>query len=75
MDVDKSDAADAKRMRWLLSGHSYFMEEEMLCGHAPTGQDEQDRARAEIDAAMSEPEPQNAVQAAAGGLTQLPIER
>ena len=50
--MDKSDAADAKRFRWLLSGNGYFMEEEMLCGHEPTDEAERDDARAKIDEAM-----------------------
>lgn len=44
--------ADAKRFLWLLAGHGYFMEERALCGHAPTSEDEQCRARLEIDRAM-----------------------
>lgn len=58
--IDKSDAADARRFRWILSGNGYFMEEESLCGHAPCDQDEQDRARRAIDenlAAEPEKEP------------------
>ena len=51
--VEKSVEADARRMRWILSGHGYFMEEEMLCGHGPCNEDEQDAARARIDEAMS----------------------
>ena len=47
----ESDAADAERFRWLLDGHGYFMEEEMLCGHSPCSQEEQDEARRKIDAA------------------------
>ena len=52
--VDKSEAADAKRMRWMLAGNGYFMEEEMLCGHSPCDEEEQDRARRLIDEAMAE---------------------
>ena len=52
--IDRSDGADAKRMRWLLSGHGYFMEEEMLCGVSPCSNVEQDRARLAIDAAMQD---------------------
>lgn len=52
--VDKSVEADAKRMRWLLSGNGYFMEERMLCGNGPCEEDEQDDARREIDEAMKE---------------------
>ncbi len=51
--VDRSIEADAKRMRWLLSGNGYFMEEQMLCGHPPCSEDEQDTARREIDEAMN----------------------
>jgi hypothetical protein len=55
MDVDRSDAADAKRFRWLLNGHGYFMEESYLCGHDATSHlEDQDRARAAIDKAMQE---------------------
>lgn len=51
--MDKSDAADAKRFRWLLAGHGYFMEEEYLCGHGEPDEKEQDAARAKIDEAMT----------------------
>lgn len=51
--VDKSDVADAKRFRWLLSGKGYFMEENYLCGHAPTNEDERDEARSRIDEAIA----------------------
>jgi hypothetical protein len=44
--------ADAARMRWLLSGNGYFMEEEMLCGHGPCDPTEQDEARRRIDEQM-----------------------
>lgn len=44
--------ADARRMRWLLSGNGYFMEEAQLCGHSPCSREEKDRARAKIDDAM-----------------------
>ena len=48
--VDKSDAADAARMRWLLNGNGYFMEEEGLCGCSPVSKPaDQDYARARID--------------------------
>jgi hypothetical protein len=47
-----ADEADAKRMRWMLAGNGYFMEEEMLCGHGPCSEKEQDEARRQIDAAM-----------------------
>lgn len=45
----RDDAADAARLRWLLNGHGYFLEEEMLCGHGPG---EEDEARTRIDEAM-----------------------
>jgi hypothetical protein len=51
--MDRSDAADARRFRWLLNGNGYFMEEQGLCGHGPVDQEEQDGARAEIDAAIA----------------------
>ena len=50
--IDKSDEADAKRMRWLLAGNGYFMEEQMLCGYGTYDEDEQDAARRKIDDAM-----------------------
>lgn len=53
-NTDKSDKADAKRMRWLLDGNGYFMEEDMLCGHAPCSEEEQDECRAKIDIATEE---------------------
>jgi len=53
MIVDRSDAADARRFRWLLSGHGYFMEERFLCGHGPCPEEEQDNARMVIDDAMT----------------------
>lgn len=52
-EVDRSDAADANRFRWLLSGNGYFMEEQMLCGHGSCSLSEQDDARREIDEAMN----------------------
>jgi len=51
--VDKSTEADAKRMRWLLNGNGYFMEEEMLCGHDFCTEADQDDARIRIDEAMA----------------------
>lgn len=51
---DTSIAADARRFRWLLSGHGYFMEEEGLCGHGPCSEEEQNNARTEIDEAMAQ---------------------
>lgn len=47
--IDKSDSADARRLRWLLEGNGYFMEEEGLCGHTPCDEEEKDAARAKID--------------------------
>ncbi|MBN8493413.1 MAG: hypothetical protein J0M00_18550 [Burkholderiales bacterium] len=52
-DIDRSDAADAARLRWMLAGNGYFMEEEMLCGHKPTTLEDRDEARRRIDAAMA----------------------
>jgi hypothetical protein len=51
--LDRSEEADARRFRWLLAGNGYFLEENMLCGHPPCSEDEQDQARIEIDEAMS----------------------
>jgi hypothetical protein len=51
--LDKSDAADAARFRWLLNGHGYFMEEEHLCGHGPCHEIEQDDTRLAIDSQMN----------------------
>lgn len=60
MDIDKSDKADAKRFRWLLDGHGYFMEENMLCGDIwLSGASEQDRTRTLIDKAMTRWKPDN----------------
>ena len=50
--IDKSIEADAKRMRWLLSGNGYFMEEEHLCGYGPCSKCEQNAARQKIDKAI-----------------------
>lgn len=48
--IDKSDAADAARFRWLLEGNGYFMEEQFLCGHEETSNPaQQDEARRRID--------------------------
>jgi hypothetical protein len=51
-DLDRSDAADARRFRWLLNGNGYFLEEAMLCGHEQF--DESDEARRAIDKAMKD---------------------
>lgn len=51
--VDDSEAADAARMRWLLQGNGYFMEEEGLCGHGPCDEREMNIARREIDEHMA----------------------
>lgn len=53
MSVDRSDAADARRFRWLLAGNGYFMEEQMICGHPPCDEEEQDNARSQLDDAMA----------------------
>lgn len=52
-DIDRSDEADARRFRWLLSNHGYFMEEGMLCFCATT-EEEKDEARSIIDEEMDE---------------------
>jgi len=52
--IDRSDAADARRFRWLLDGNGYYMEENFLCGHPPTDKSERDDARRRIDADMME---------------------
>lgn len=52
--VDRSDAADAERLRWLLDGHGYFLEEKGVCGSAPVDDDGKDHARRLIDAAIAE---------------------
>lgn len=52
MTIDESDAADARRFRWLLSGNGYFMEEQNLCGHEPTNEAERAAARLMIDEQM-----------------------
>lgn len=48
-DVDRSDAADAKRFRCLLDGNGYFFEENGLCGHPPVDDKEKDQARVAVD--------------------------
>lgn len=53
MSIDKSIKADAQRMRWILVGNGYFMEEERLCGCGPCQEDEQDEARRRIDEEMN----------------------
>lgn len=50
-ELDRSEAADARRLRWLLDGHGYFLEEESLCGH---GSGDEDAARRAIDSRMSD---------------------
>lgn len=51
--IDKSDAADAKRLRWMLSGHGYF-EEKVIIGCQERSDQEQDEARRLFDEAMAE---------------------
>lgn len=46
--------ADAERMRWLLNGNGYFMEEEGLCGVHPCSEYEMNEARKIIDQEMLE---------------------
>ena len=52
--VDDSEAADAARMRWILQGNGYFMEEQGLCGHGPCDEQEINDARREIDKRMTQ---------------------
>ena len=52
--LDRSDAADAARLRWMLAGNGFVLEEEGLCGFKPTGPTEQDKARRDIDAAIAQ---------------------
>lgn len=47
--TDRSDAADARRFRWLLEGNGYFLEEANTCGHSPVSDEEKDQARDMID--------------------------
>ena len=54
--IDRSDNADARRFRWLLAGNGYFLEEQMLCGHFPCDEVEQDSAREQIDALLEKPD-------------------
>jgi hypothetical protein len=51
--LDRSDAADAARFRWMLQGNGYFFEENQLCGPASTDAADADEGRREIDAAMA----------------------
>lgn len=53
MALDRSEAADAKRFRWLLSGNGYFLEESFLCGRGNNAKEAQDRAREAIDLEIS----------------------
>jgi len=53
---DTSEAADAARMRWILQGNGYFMEESGLCGYGPCSENEMNAARKEIDEQMAEDE-------------------
>lgn len=53
--LEASDIAeDAARMRWILNGNGYFLEERAICGHAPCHPEEQNQARRAIDMAMEE---------------------
>ena len=51
---DTSEAADAARMRWILQGNGYFMEESGLCGSGPCNEDEMNDARSAIDERMTQ---------------------
>jgi hypothetical protein len=44
--------ADAARLRWMLAGNGYFLEEAMLCGNSPCSEKEQAEARHRIDDEM-----------------------
>lgn len=48
------DWDDARRMRWMLGGNGYFMEENFLCGHGRCPEAEQNEARRKIDQAIIE---------------------
>ena len=50
----KSEKSDARRMRWLLEGNGYFMEENFLCGSMNSDEDEKNKARTIIDEAMKD---------------------
>lgn len=52
-DIDRSDAADARRFRWLLDGNGYYMQEQRLCGYPPCSDVEKDEARAAFDAVIA----------------------
>lgn len=47
--IDDSVEADAKRMRWILNGNGFFMEEKGICACGPCDKEEQDKARYKID--------------------------
>jgi hypothetical protein len=51
-DIDRSEAADAARFRWLIAGNSYWLEEWGVAGHGPG---EEDDARELIDEWMKDP--------------------
>ncbi len=44
---------DALRLRWLLNGNGYFLEEEQLCGNTPCDEEDQAKCRVMIDNAMN----------------------
>lgn len=44
--------ADAKRMRWLLDGNGYFMEDSYLCSGAIFDEEDKRKARQMIDSEM-----------------------
>jgi len=50
--VDTSIEADARRLRWLLDGNGYFLEEQGICGSPPCDDKEQNAARVLIDDAI-----------------------
>jgi len=57
--VNTSVKSDAKRMRWLLSGHGYFMEENYLCGYIPCNKEERNYARIVIDKGIADQKTRN----------------
>jgi hypothetical protein len=57
LEIDRSDAADARRLRWLLAGNSYGLEEWGICGH---GTGEEDLGRVVIDQWIEDEENANA---------------
>jgi len=55
MSIDRSDAADARRLRWLLNGNGQFMNETYLQGQKFGDDVGHDAVRAKLDALMAGP--------------------